>query len=321
MSVDFMIVNNLQGLQYYSMLFVDAEYKQALNLFHYTNASNKDKIIKENCIDLRLTRADIFEDKMEGQHIIKVFRDAVDECLSAEQIDGHFRNALLSSVATFCDTYPNPRDHYVFCFSKSEHNDYLIQNYACRDNRDGIVIGFQALEIESLDEITYQGKYAVTLVDVLYDENSLSKYMQHLVRRMYQLRSLDDEEFSLCKKIAVNQLAIYSLAYKSSKFKNEEETRLIVDSRCIDPQSDKIIADKDSCYIHVLLDLSALYHTQDVKPRKADFREASGIEPNAMTKPRRTQEVSLSILNRICKTLEFNIGDITDFVPEEVSHD
>ena len=57
----------------------------------------------------------------------------------------------------------------------------------------------------------------------------------------------------------------------------------------------------------------------DKKMSKADLRKAAGIAPNTMTKLRRDQEVTLSILNRICETLEVNIGDIMDFVPEEVS--
>ncbi len=50
---------------------------------------------------------------------------------------------------------------------------------------------------------------------------------------------------------------------------------------------------------------------------KADLRKAAGIVPNTMAKLRRDDEVTLSVLGRICKTLGANIGDIMDFVPEE----
>ena len=59
----------------------------------------------------------------------------------------------------------------------------------------------------------------------------------------------------------------------------------------------------------------------DKKMSKAELRKAAGIAPNTMTKLRRDQEVTLSILNRICETLDVNIGDIMDFVPEEATHD
>ena len=55
----------------------------------------------------------------------------------------------------------------------------------------------------------------------------------------------------------------------------------------------------------------------DKKMSKADLRKAAGIAPNTMTRLRRDEEVTLSVLHKICKTLNVNIGDIMDFVPEE----
>lgn len=55
----------------------------------------------------------------------------------------------------------------------------------------------------------------------------------------------------------------------------------------------------------------------DKKMSKADLRRAAGIAPNTMTKLRRDEEVSLSILGKICYALDVNIGDIMDFVPQE----
>ena len=47
-----------------------------------------------------------------------------------------------------------------------------------------------------------------------------------------------------------------------------------------------------------------------------DLRQATGIAPNTMTKLRRDEEVSLSVLVKICTVLNANIGDIMDLVPE-----
>lgn len=52
----------------------------------------------------------------------------------------------------------------------------------------------------------------------------------------------------------------------------------------------------------------------DKKMSKADLRKAANIAPNTMTKLRRDEEVSLTILGRICAVLGANIGDIMDFV-------
>ena len=48
-----------------------------------------------------------------------------------------------------------------------------------------------------------------------------------------------------------------------------------------------------------------------------ELRLATGIAPNTMTKLRRDEEVSMTVLAKICKVLDANIGDIMDLVPEE----
>ena len=55
----------------------------------------------------------------------------------------------------------------------------------------------------------------------------------------------------------------------------------------------------------------------DKKMSKADLRRATGIAPNTMTKLRRDEEVTLTVLNKICAALNANIGDIMDFIQEE----
>jgi hypothetical protein len=54
----------------------------------------------------------------------------------------------------------------------------------------------------------------------------------------------------------------------------------------------------------------------DKKMSKADLRKAAGIAPNTMTRLRRDEEVTLAVLNRICVTLDVNIGDVMEFVQE-----
>ena len=49
-----------------------------------------------------------------------------------------------------------------------------------------------------------------------------------------------------------------------------------------------------------------------------ELREKTGIAPNTMTKLRRDEEVSMTVLVKICKVLDANIGDIMDMIPQEV---
>lgn len=55
----------------------------------------------------------------------------------------------------------------------------------------------------------------------------------------------------------------------------------------------------------------------DKKMSKADLRKAAGIAPNTMTRLRRDEEVTLSVLNRICAALDVNIGDVMEFTNGE----
>ena len=48
-----------------------------------------------------------------------------------------------------------------------------------------------------------------------------------------------------------------------------------------------------------------------------DLRQATGIAPNTMTKLRRDEEVSMTVLVKICTDLNANIGDIMDLVPDQ----
>lgn len=52
----------------------------------------------------------------------------------------------------------------------------------------------------------------------------------------------------------------------------------------------------------------------DRKISKAELRRASGISANTFTKLNKDEEVTLSVLGKICETLNVNIGDIVEFV-------
>ena len=59
----------------------------------------------------------------------------------------------------------------------------------------------------------------------------------------------------------------------------------------------------------------------DRKMSQADLRKSAGIAPNTLTRLRRDEEVTLSVLYKICATLDVDIGDIMEFIPEKNSPD
>lgn len=52
----------------------------------------------------------------------------------------------------------------------------------------------------------------------------------------------------------------------------------------------------------------------DKKMSQAELRKAAHIAPNTMTKLRRDEEVSMNVIERICKVLSTDIGDIMQFI-------
>ena len=49
---------------------------------------------------------------------------------------------------------------------------------------------------------------------------------------------------------------------------------------------------------------------------QVEFRIKAGIAPNTMTKLRRDEPVTFKILDRMCKTLEVDYGDIMEYKPD-----
>lgn len=52
----------------------------------------------------------------------------------------------------------------------------------------------------------------------------------------------------------------------------------------------------------------------DKKMSKAELRKISRIAPNTMTKLRQDEEVTLTVLGKICKTHGVDYGDIMEYV-------
>lgn len=54
----------------------------------------------------------------------------------------------------------------------------------------------------------------------------------------------------------------------------------------------------------------------DKEMSKGDLHKATGLSSSTMTKLRRSEDVSMEALRKICVALNCNIGDIVEFVQE-----
>ena len=52
----------------------------------------------------------------------------------------------------------------------------------------------------------------------------------------------------------------------------------------------------------------------DIKMKKKDLEAVAGVASSTIAKMSSEQAVSLDILGRICKVLQWNIGDIVDVI-------
>lgn len=55
----------------------------------------------------------------------------------------------------------------------------------------------------------------------------------------------------------------------------------------------------------------------DLNMKKTDLRLQSGISSTSLAKLGKDENVSMDVLKKICKTLDCNIGDIMDILPDE----
>ena len=52
--------------------------------------------------------------------------------------------------------------------------------------------------------------------------------------------------------------------------------------------------------------------------KEGDLHKATGLSSSTMTKLRRGEDVSMEALRKICVVLNCNIGDIVEFVKEDI---
>ncbi|NFL54184.1 helix-turn-helix transcriptional regulator [Clostridium botulinum] len=52
----------------------------------------------------------------------------------------------------------------------------------------------------------------------------------------------------------------------------------------------------------------------DKKMSVADLRKAAEIAPNTMTRMRKDQEVTMSVLEKICDVLDADFGDVIEYI-------
>lgn len=59
----------------------------------------------------------------------------------------------------------------------------------------------------------------------------------------------------------------------------------------------------------------------DKKMSQAEMRKAADIAPNTLTRMRKNEEATLTVLSRICSVLDCDFGDVVEYINEEEKND
>lgn len=55
----------------------------------------------------------------------------------------------------------------------------------------------------------------------------------------------------------------------------------------------------------------------DEKMTTAELRKAANIAPNTLTRMKKNQEVTLTVLGRICRVLDADFGDVVEYIQDD----
>jgi len=140
---------------------------------------------------------------------------------------------------------------------------------------------------------------------------------------MIMMRMIRSEREGYCK-VALNSLdkvdGIWVLLENERDFETREFRIVLRNSLVLHVRKEYTLSSVELCRRRsneMAISYNKLWKLLvDKKMSKADLRKAAGIAPNTMTRLRRDEEVTLSVLKKICRTLEVDIGDIMEFLPD-----
>lgn len=202
-----------------------------LKLFHYTSNESKEKIIKDDYIDFRLTRAEDFLDKNEGTQILEPFHHACGILYENDEIDGDFYGVLHDINADMIRKYNSGA--WILCLTPNGNSKYMKSRYA---PKDGWIIGLNIVPLEDLCNNFNQQYGEFDLCTVEYSLAKMRDKFLHNLRKIYSYyqKYLKHDEYnskdktkSTLREFMIQYISMNCYCYKSSDYKKEEEIRLI----------------------------------------------------------------------------------------------
>lgn len=191
-------------------------------LFHYTNNVKKEKIADGCNLVFKLSRVDDFLDRNEGFQILEPYYHACGHLYESGVIDKVFYELLIDIKQK--DLLDGFSGAWIMCFSKNGNSPYMKRRYAAGD---GWIFGINLDQLYGAC-IDFPADYgSIGLYEVEYSFNKLFSVFKKSLKKYYELYKQVKNGDLMVKRDIVNWLCEYSLIYKSSDYKPEEEIRLV----------------------------------------------------------------------------------------------
>lgn len=196
-------------------------------LYHYTNAVAKQKIVDGKRLDFQLAKTDAFLDKNEGTSILEAYYHACGHLYETGKIDSGFYLIARSITAQMLRRHHS--DLWALCLTPHGCSTFMKERYA---PKDGWIISFQSLALLNL-QCDFPKKYGrFESIQIQYSFNEMQRLMEDILKKSYDAYKIDLAlKIQNAKKELRNWLLrvlyYYGLRYKAAEYEHEGELRLL----------------------------------------------------------------------------------------------
>ena len=240
-------------------------------LFYYRTAGTADKILREENIRLRLSRADYFADKQEGKTIKKYYDQALNELLAEGVLSGNWHSefkAIEESKEIFIPVETqngivkwkdSEYKEFIICFSTVGDDIHMFEEF-CRDRTgmpcEGYCFHFLDGTIHEYKHLGLKNHCDILFHPVLYGNLAVDLIKENLRNVISNSYYLDDYKYYIREIITAMRYFT-----KRSKFADEHEVRLAIFVP-IDGGTHvdfEICTDEGKEYLYIKLEKDSLY--------------------------------------------------------------
>ena len=202
-------------------------YGRFTQLYHYTNAVAKQKIVDGKKLDFQLTKTDAFLDKNEGTSILEPYYHACGHLYETGKIDSEF--FLIARSITAQMLRDHDTDLWALCLTPHGCSSFMKERYA---PNDGWILSFTSDALAEL-RLAFPKKYGrFERIQIQYSFKKMKRLMESILKKIYYAYKKDLETQLPNVREAVTKLLLhivyyYGLRYKGKEYQEEKEVRLL----------------------------------------------------------------------------------------------